>query len=138
MEYLVLNHHGGFYISDSDPEEIEKPCAICGCCDHIVLSWEKENIYNTLKNYFSTLPILEEDYEYYKNTVGISKEEASSHLDDFNEDSIDILFFLIDDKLLTLKEGIKLAKILGKTKRKSQELVEKVYFNDSTRTLKKD
>ena len=137
MEYLVLNHHGGFYISDGDPEEIEKACAICGCNDHIVLSWEKGNVYSTIKNYFSTLPILKEDYEYYKNIAGISKEEVSWHLDDFHEDSIDILFFLADDNQLTKKECIMLAKILGKTMRKSQDLVEKVYSNDIVRVLKK-
>lgn len=76
LEHLVQSHLGGYYISDSEIEDIEEYCETCGDYDTVVASWnplEENGRLNGLLKYFmiDTLNTREdidkkvEEIEYY-------------------------------------------------------------------------
>lgn len=43
LTYLVEAHCGGYYLSQDDPDDIERICETCGDCDRIVAEFDDED-----------------------------------------------------------------------------------------------
>ena len=107
-EHLVQSHLGGYYISDMEPEIIERYCETCGDYDLIMTSWnefEENARLNALLKYFisnslNTKKDLDRRIYEYSDCSLTNKEIINNIVDDIkysSEEINNIITALFDD-----------------------------------------
>ena len=136
MEYLVESHLGGYYISDSDPDEITAYCESCGDSDSIILSWEAGYMMEALTNYISTLKYPIEDIKKDRQ-AGITKQEEIEIILSESFYDKNMIEELYEDKVILDNEYRQLLIENFKARRNQIDLVREVYQNENGKVLKR-
>ena len=136
MEYLVESHLGGYYVSNSDPDIIEKYCDECGDHDWIILSWSEGQKYNTLKKYFSSIKINKKGINEHL-LEGLSKSELIDYALYKYQDDIDMISYLFERKIISPHEMTELIRNVKCFQHQQIELIIEVYSNEKCKVLKK-
>lgn len=126
MEHLVESHHGGYYVSDADPEFIERPCEICGDNDWIILSWEEGKKFEEVEEYFSTVKVSLDRINSYLAEYG-SKDLLLKDLLYKYECDRELIHFLCELGIIPKEEEIKLLLINSLSQQEHVEFVENVF-----------
>ena len=128
MKHLVESHLGYYYISDSDLENITKPCDQCGDCDWVIFSWDeslKKNKLNAFLKYFS---IIKETKETINNMYcdGIGTDEIIDYLLYKYSCDEDIIIDLLETKQISEKEGLQILKQISLTKKEQFRMLKEM------------
>lgn len=149
-EHLVQSHLGGYYISDMEPEIIERYCETCGDYDCIMTSWnefEENARLNALLKYFmsnslNTKKDLDRSYYEYSDCSLTSKEIINNIIDDIkysSEEINNIITALFDDHDINEEEYKRISyvsKINGERQIKMVKHFAKSYVSNSSKVLK--
>lgn len=137
MEYLVENHMGGYYISNSNPETIQRYCEQCGDHDWIILSWEEGTKFDTLLRYFSVNKKNQEEIE-NEYECGVTKEELIEYLKDEYDCDRSMINELTNEELLNKEERLQLLKQVSISQRNQFELLRNInYVKGPTKVYKR-
>ena len=130
MEYLVENHiTGEYYVSNEDPEIIEKTCPECGDNDWIVLSYEEGQRLEALSNYFNPIK-KSKGYIIDSYINGISKEEILEYTEyDYMSDK-EMINNLFQNAIINEDEKNMLLRLVASSKRRQLEIIKSIPFSE--------
>lgn len=130
MEYLVESHMGGYYISNLDPDIIERYCEQCGDYDRILLSWE-DNKKEVLEKYFSKIKETKEEIQDDYNN-GITRDEITDSLVyDYDNDRY-IVQSLYRQNIISKEEKFSLLKQISLSQKQQFIIVKSIYEKKDT------
>lgn len=135
MEHLVESHMGGYYISNNEPEVIEKYCDTCCDYDHIILSYEEGKKFEALLEYVSIVEMSYKELEEYKNKVTL--EELIDRLSCSYDEYRYLIYDLTEDNIINLKERAILLKQITRYQKKQFELLKSACYSNGYPRVKK-
>jgi hypothetical protein len=135
MEYLVVSHMGGYYISNQDPKKITEFCEQFGDSDWIVLSWNEGHMMDALTDFFSSIKFNKEEIDIDRN-AGITKQEAIDHVIYLYDNDKSLINCLYDDKNISVVEKKQLLNVSSKAKNSQILLIIESYSKEVIKVLK--
>ncbi len=136
MEHLVESHLGGYYVSCLDEEDITTYCEMCGDHDRILLSWEEENMIETLIEYFSSINFPRSSIERDKEHGITKKDYIENATFEYKYNTTLIIKALYEEGALTKDEYRMLLKINLNALKKQLSLINKVYYESLNTPVK--